>query len=748
MKRLPSDLRTTKQLSVFIDEQYSRGVADYYVENILPALNTSEFLIVIASPSSLLPLEDGSQNWVEREIGDFLATDQRANVIIVATREFATDPARIAQLPGGLLKVFPRIQVICPGSVSWSRLLRFRSFWKARDAALTCAASLFQIPPELMPLLREEDARKRRNELVITGVGMLAVLSVCVGLVMMKVDAEERELVGILESSQEFLDGFGELSGVENLAGRHESNRVRLNDVVERRGIAAVPPRVLATLASLNLNVLANHRIGIVRSGVSEGELTEQTLGLINELMRREPENPRHLDLELRYHEFMVNTGGGPSRIPPPESLRICEAHFRKLDPGEAATADWIARDLFIRTLGIQERLRRQSPDLDPYIVESIRIADQAGTRFENDAAVADRRAGVYRSVSAVEETRANPAGALKFLAKVEEAAMISKDPLTLVDMHRQSARARLATGAIAQGISDYESSISWSEQFLGSPGERSPFGGLASAQAEIEQIQRASLVQDYMSLCQALNMTGQAPDLERISTLLEKASAELNRLHEGGVPPGLVELPDARLFWFKAQLAAMKGDAVGAEAFFAEGSVAARKNLQAVSSSNLLEIAISCDIALFELHLGKGDERKARERLAGLEEIARLAKVPFVSPQREIYSAQNHLRRARLEKMTGNLRDFEASFILGVDGLIRNLDGPDPNLALVHELAVALLSGGPELVGSNPAKIRHWTRTTQRLLELVPDQSRNELWKHQREAIRELAARVADTIK
>ena len=71
--RLPPPLRQgeTPPLRIFLDTAYERASEDFYERNIKPALQTSRYLIVVATPDSLKPRADGGPNWVEREIADF-----------------------------------------------------------------------------------------------------------------------------------------------------------------------------------------------------------------------------------------------------------------------------------------------------------------------------------------------------------------------------------------------------------------------------------------------------------------------------------------------------------------------------------------------------------------------------------------------------------------------------------------------------------------------------------------------------
>ncbi len=174
--QLPADHAVREPLGVFVDTDYSRAVHDYYENNIRPALQQAEFLLVIASPHALRPGGDGGKNWVEREVGDFLGTPQRENIIAVATPDLARDAGAITHLPGGLLEHFPRLQIILLRTLSWWRFVWWPWTWRLRDAALSCVAVLHHIPSELMPLLRQEEERLRRKRLGWVAAGACALV--------------------------------------------------------------------------------------------------------------------------------------------------------------------------------------------------------------------------------------------------------------------------------------------------------------------------------------------------------------------------------------------------------------------------------------------------------------------------------------------------------------------------------------------------------------------------------------------
>jgi len=253
---LPKDQAVREPLSVFLDTEYSRAVPDYYDRNILPALQQAEFLLVIASPQALLPGADGGTNWVEREVGDFLSTTQRENIIAVATPDFAGDAGAVTRLPGQLLEHFPRLQIVLLRTLSWWRFIWWPWTWQMRDAALTCVAALHHIPSELMPLLRQEEERLRRKRLgwvAASACALLLVLTLLGGWALVA----ERQKVAALEDVLRISDirKLGELNerAEAQLWPIHPAKRPDISAwLVEARTLSARLPEHEATLGAID----------------------------------------------------------------------------------------------------------------------------------------------------------------------------------------------------------------------------------------------------------------------------------------------------------------------------------------------------------------------------------------------------------------------------------------------------------------------------------------------------------------
>lgn len=157
--RLPVPLQTNDRrrqpLKIYLDTIYERAEEDFFENTIKPALRESEHLIVVQTPGARQRRSDGSRNWVEREIEYFRSLDQGRNIsVALASGEFQ-DP-----LPEGLDVDFENIdRVDIRHKRGWSWL-------RGDDHILPFIAKLQDLQFDEMPLLRQEDARRRVRQLV------------------------------------------------------------------------------------------------------------------------------------------------------------------------------------------------------------------------------------------------------------------------------------------------------------------------------------------------------------------------------------------------------------------------------------------------------------------------------------------------------------------------------------------------------------------------------------------------------
>jgi WD40 repeat protein len=174
---LPQNIRKgNKKLRIYIDTAFERANEDFWANNIEPALRSSRYLVVVATPKARLRRMDGSQNWVEREIELFLSLPQGRNVVVVRAKGEFED-----QLPGGLNERFPQISIVDMRAFSVG-LDRLYLRPQMRDPLLTMLGTLHNVEAQRMPELRMEDARRARRKATRFATLVMALLVVISGL--------------------------------------------------------------------------------------------------------------------------------------------------------------------------------------------------------------------------------------------------------------------------------------------------------------------------------------------------------------------------------------------------------------------------------------------------------------------------------------------------------------------------------------------------------------------------------------
>jgi len=154
--RLPRSLRGrfNRQLRVYLDTAYERGTSDFYELNIKPAVLSSRFLLVVATPDALGRL--GGEDWIVREVSDFVAGPNGSNVIAVrGAGEFD------APLPANLKDRFPNIEIVDLRGVSSLWFLNPTRAARLSAEKLKLIAPLLDIPPEEMPKFPLSSARPK-----------------------------------------------------------------------------------------------------------------------------------------------------------------------------------------------------------------------------------------------------------------------------------------------------------------------------------------------------------------------------------------------------------------------------------------------------------------------------------------------------------------------------------------------------------------------------------------------------------
>lgn len=158
LKHLPR-----RKLKVFLDTVYERGADDFYERNIRPALLSSRYLIVLATPDATLK-PDGD-DWIQREIQDFRAHRGAESILVVrAAGDF------LAQLPGDLDDTAPNIQIIDLRRAGFFSTVSPLHSSRLADEWIKLVAPLFDVPVADMPKLRrEQELAQQRVLAVATG---------------------------------------------------------------------------------------------------------------------------------------------------------------------------------------------------------------------------------------------------------------------------------------------------------------------------------------------------------------------------------------------------------------------------------------------------------------------------------------------------------------------------------------------------------------------------------------------------
>lgn len=166
---------------VFLDLAYEKPASDFLAHKIFPALDNAQRLILISTPSASAPIQDsqGNQadNWLVQEIDRFLGDGTGGS-----------RPVDLVLVPGGSEDKYP-VRLANSKTLDWVDLRGFNR-WRAwgwgetLDNGFTMlAAGLYDVPLEALPLLRQEERRRRNRILLAVFFGALfAALGIIFGL--------------------------------------------------------------------------------------------------------------------------------------------------------------------------------------------------------------------------------------------------------------------------------------------------------------------------------------------------------------------------------------------------------------------------------------------------------------------------------------------------------------------------------------------------------------------------------------
>lgn len=219
--RLPRALRGkyNRKLRVYLDTAYERGTSDFYEQSIRPALLSSRYLLVVATPDARLR-KAGAEDWMAREVADFSNGPHGRNVVAVRGAGEFDDP-----LPADLAERFPNIEIVDLRGAG-----RFSAINPARAARLAgeklkLIAPLLDLPHEEMPRLRQEEEKLQQARLGAAAGATLGVLTAVSALSVFALNSRNEATKALHDSM--FAVGSMVLQSKEMETGTERSRRLQ-----------------------------------------------------------------------------------------------------------------------------------------------------------------------------------------------------------------------------------------------------------------------------------------------------------------------------------------------------------------------------------------------------------------------------------------------------------------------------------------------------------------------------------------
>ncbi|TAK91194.1 MAG: hypothetical protein EPO06_05420 [Burkholderiaceae bacterium] len=165
-----------RRLRVYLDIAYERGTTDFYENTIRPALLASRYLIVLATPDAVQRRE-GQADWIQREVIDFSASPQGANILISRGAGELLDP-----LPADLEQRFQNPEIVDLRGAGRFWFFNPSKMSRLAEEKLKLLAPILDIPHDDMPLLRLEEEKRQQTRLGAIFGTSFAVLAMVTGL--------------------------------------------------------------------------------------------------------------------------------------------------------------------------------------------------------------------------------------------------------------------------------------------------------------------------------------------------------------------------------------------------------------------------------------------------------------------------------------------------------------------------------------------------------------------------------------
>jgi tetratricopeptide (TPR) repeat protein len=209
--RAPKPLRGTfgRKLRIYLDTAYERGTSDFYEQSIKPALLSSRFILVVATPDAMRR-PGAAEDWIERKVNDFAAGPHGRNVIAVRGAGGFD-----AALPANLRQRFPNIEIVDLRGASRFWFLNPVRAARLSSEKLKLIAPLHDIPHDEMPRLRQEEEKRQQTQLGGTIGATLGVLLAVTGLSVFAIELAARRhqqtgridgALGLVQARQAFAE--------------------------------------------------------------------------------------------------------------------------------------------------------------------------------------------------------------------------------------------------------------------------------------------------------------------------------------------------------------------------------------------------------------------------------------------------------------------------------------------------------------------------------------------------------------
>lgn len=177
IRRLLQDYRPPRdvpnpvgKLRVYLDTIYERATNDFFERVTLPALMSSRYLVVVATPDAAAR-DPRTNDWMRREIGAFESGPHRGNIILVRAAGSFAGP-----LPGDLADRYPNIEIIDMRGYGPFAFLNPAKASRLADETVKIVAPLLGLTSEDMPAIRREEERRQQVRLGLAAGAAVAVI--------------------------------------------------------------------------------------------------------------------------------------------------------------------------------------------------------------------------------------------------------------------------------------------------------------------------------------------------------------------------------------------------------------------------------------------------------------------------------------------------------------------------------------------------------------------------------------------